>query len=959
MTTRVPIRYGGTGANTASDARTALGVPPLAAYDVANSASSTANAAYSQANTAYSAANTANTNALNAYSQANSAYGQANTAYGQANDAYAAANTANTNALNAYAQANAAYSQANAAYNAANNAQVTVYANNASNVTTQRINFVNTATVTVSVTADSSNANIAFTAAPQTVVNDTYTAAGNTAAAATANIANGLYAISTSAYDQANTARGQANTAYGQANDAYAAANTANTNALNAYSQANAAYGQANTAYGQANDAYAQANTARGTANSAYGQANNAYAQANDAYAAANTANTNALAAYGQANLAYTQANAAYNQANAAYAEANLKLNLTGGTINGSLNVSGNLTITGNTSYINVSTLNVSDPIIFIAANNDTSDIVDIGFVGGKNTGGSFTHTGLVRDAGDGTWYLFDNLTDAGHVNNVIDFANTTLALLRANINANSILLTGNAVATQANLTLAHNQANTANAQANLAYDQANAARSDANTTFGTINTNITTANTQANAARDQANSAYGAANSAANTVRVSQNGTSTLSAKQLNFVNTANVKIAVSDSGDGNANITFDLGAGGGGTLSNIAISSNGVFRTNANAFNFVNTSTVSVTVSSGVNGNANISFTSAATGNTAIARQSFTGNGAQTIYSLSTAPEDENHTLVFVDAVFQGPDAYSINGTNLEFTSAPDNGANVEVYIYGSGSAGQVVITSDRFAGTGSCTAFTLSQTGSAIKTLVFLDGVAQRPLVDYQVSGTGLSFNVAPASATVIEARTFSNFNATDINVAPVSLTSDRFTGTGSCTAFTLSQTGTTDSTFVFLNGVSQKPGVDYSVANTQLTLTSAPANGTIVEARTIGSFKVIETSSKIDSDTFNADGNTTVYSLSASSTTTKVFVNIDGVSQKPYTDYIVSGNKLTFVQAPPSGTVIEARSFSPFVIAQETLKSLNIYARTGAVTIALTGAGTFAVVGRSANTIIGVS
>ena len=86
MTTRVPIRYGGTGANTASDARTALGVPPLAAYDVANSASSTANAAYSQANTAYSAANTANTNALNAYSQANAAYSQANAAYNAANN---------------------------------------------------------------------------------------------------------------------------------------------------------------------------------------------------------------------------------------------------------------------------------------------------------------------------------------------------------------------------------------------------------------------------------------------------------------------------------------------------------------------------------------------------------------------------------------------------------------------------------------------------------------------------------------------------------------------------------------------------------------------------------------------------------------------------------------------------------------------------------------------------------
>jgi len=820
MTTRVPIRYGGTGANTAEAARTALGVAPLEAYNVANIAASTANAAYAQAN---------------------------------------------------------------AAYNAANNAKVTVYSNNASNVTTQNVNFVNTATVTVSVTADGANANIAFTAAPQTVVNDTYTAAGNTAAAATANIANGLYAISTSAYDQANTARGTAN-------DAYGAANTANTNALNAY-------------------------------------------------AAANTANTNALSAYGQANLAYGQANAAYNQANSAYAEANLKLNLTGGSLSGSLNIVGDLSVTngniylsGNTTFINVATYSVDDPLIYLAANNLINDSVDIGFVASKNSGPAVTHTGFARDASDGTWYLFDNLPDSGHVGNVIDFANSSLAILRANINANSILLTGNAVATQANLTIAHNQANSAYGQANLAYSQANSA-------YG------------------QANLAYSAANSAANTVRVSQNGSSTLSGKQLNFVNTGNITIAVTDAGNGNANIAFEL-TGGGGTLSNIAISSNGTFAVNANAFNFVNTATVQITVEPGVNGNANISFASSGSANTSIVHQSFTGDGNTTIYTLSSQPEDLDHTLVFVDLVYQPQTAYSLNGNDLEFDTAPDSGSSIDIYVYGAGGT-SVAVASDKFTGTGSCTSFTLSQTGVTNRTFVYIDGVSQRPTVDYQVSGTGLSFNVAPANASIIEARTFTNFDATDINVSPVSLTSDRFTGTGACTQFTLSQSSTTDGTFIFVNGVSQKPGPDYTVSNTTLTLTVPPANGSVVEARTIGQFKVVETSSKVDSDIFDGDGNTTIFTISTSSTTKKAFVYIDGVAQKPYTDYVLTGNRLSFVEAPPSGVKIEVRTLSPFVVAQETLKTLNIYARTGAVAITLTGAGTFTVVGRSANTTIGVS
>ncbi len=65
MTTVVSVAQGGTGSNSAALARTALGVPPSAAYD--------------QANTARDQANTARTQANSAYAQANSAYSDANT----------------------------------------------------------------------------------------------------------------------------------------------------------------------------------------------------------------------------------------------------------------------------------------------------------------------------------------------------------------------------------------------------------------------------------------------------------------------------------------------------------------------------------------------------------------------------------------------------------------------------------------------------------------------------------------------------------------------------------------------------------------------------------------------------------------------------------------------------------------------------------------------------------------
>lgn len=124
-------------------------------------------------------------------------------------------------------------------------------------------------------------------------------------------------------------------------------------------------------------------------------------------------------------------------------------------TFNNGISVTGNIILSGNTTYINVTTLNVSDPLIYLAANNNISDTVDIGFMGGKNTSGVYSHTGLIRHATDGKWYLFDGLTDEGHIGNVVDIANTTYALLRANLEAKQLTVTGaNSYANISSLTL-------------------------------------------------------------------------------------------------------------------------------------------------------------------------------------------------------------------------------------------------------------------------------------------------------------------------------------------------------------------------------------------------------------------------------------------------------------------------------------------------------------------------
>lgn len=54
------------------------------------------------------------------------------------------------------------------------------------------------------------------------------------------------------------------------------------------------------------------------------------------------------------------------------------------------------------------------------------------------------------------------------------------------------------------------------------------------------------------------------------------------------------------------------------------------------------------------------------------------FSGTGAQTVFTLSRDPGIENNTNVFVGGVYQRKDQYSISGTTLTFSAAPASGTN-----------------------------------------------------------------------------------------------------------------------------------------------------------------------------------------------------------------------------------------------------------------------------------------
>ena len=84
--------------------------------------------------------------------------------------------------------------------------------------------------------------------------------------------------------------------------------------------------------------------------------------------------------------------------------------------IAGNLNVGGNVTITGAISLqgsgntVSTSSLAVTNPIVFLGANN-AADILDLGTVGEYKEGATVKYTGIVRDATDKVYKLFADLT--------------------------------------------------------------------------------------------------------------------------------------------------------------------------------------------------------------------------------------------------------------------------------------------------------------------------------------------------------------------------------------------------------------------------------------------------------------------------------------------------------------------------------------------------------------------
>ena len=207
------------------------------------------------------------------------------------------------------------------------------------------------------------------------------------------------------------------------------------------------------------------------------------------------------------------------------------------------------------------------------------------------------------------------------------------------------------------------------------------------------------------------------------------------------------------------------------------------------------------------------------------------FVGDGTTTNFATSLSIINENATTVFVSGVYQSKLTYGTTGNVVSFTTAPPNGANIEiVHVKALALSG---FNKNNFVGTGSQTAFTLNTTvNEENMTFVFLEGIYQDKST-YGISGTTLTFATAPQNGYNVEVMVLGAISA-----STNALYTDTFTGDGSTTAYALGITPVDlNAIEVYLNGLYQNVGTLTLAANV-VTFATAPPSGVIIEIRSVG-------------------------------------------------------------------------------------------------------------------------
>ena len=191
------------------------------------------------------------------------------------------------------------------------------------------------------------------------------------------------------------------------------------------------------------------------------------------------------------------------------------------------------------------------------------------------------------------------------------------------------------------------------------------------------------------------------------------------------------------------------------------------------------------------------------------------------------------------------------------------------------------------------------------------------------DVAVDTTFVGLTDSPSSYTGNAGRAVKvNATETGVDFGDIIIgatTREFFTGDGTTTNFTLANQYAGENGFLlFVDGVVQKVGEDYTYSGTTLAFTTAPINsaeifvyGTTPIAQNVPGDGTVTANklavSAYTRDLFSGNGSTTAFTLTRDPGSVYApFIFVDGVIQDPITHYTVSGTTLTFTFAPATGT-----------------------------------------------------
>jgi filamentous hemagglutinin len=460
----------------------------------------------------------------------------------------------------------------------------------------------------------------------------------------------------------------------------------------------------------------------------------------------------------------------------------------TGNVTGGNLTTGGALSVTGNANVGNLGTAG----LITATGNITGGNIVTTGSVtatgngtfGNIITGGSLTATGNITG---GNLNLTGNIVDTTELS-IITGANGNINL---SPNGTGIVVISSAVSANGNITAGNINAGnllTANfiagtlttaAQGNItSLGILSSLAVTGNITAGNLigilangNSNVRIPSANGNVAISSAGNANivvitGTGANITGTANVTGNlsvgGRSNLGPVSNVTITGGNANFVLSTDGAGNLSWVAQSGGGGGGSA-NIAIYDEGNLLTNTvSSLDFVGSGVTATNIGNAVT----VTITGGGGGGPAsVILDSFTGNGVQTTFTLSTIPQSENYTFVNIDGVSQLKTDYSLSGANIIFDGAPANGALIEVTTVSALSNAQPTFTTRTYTGNGVQTTFTVTNGVTSTGVLVTENGILQTPDSDYTVSGANLTFSTAPANAQAIQIRELGTVVATN--------------------------------------------------------------------------------------------------------------------------------------------------------------------------------------------------